>query len=168
MADMLVKLYGLPDASSLFAKLEEQGVTIRRALAPEKHIILKWIEENFSKAWASECDVSFSHQPVGCFLAIEEKQIVGFACYEATCKNFFGPTGVLENQRGRGVGKALLLTTLYAMRHEGYAYAIIGGVGPAEFYEKAVGAKLIEDSTPGIYKGVLKSSKFRVKKKLRT
>ena len=29
---------------------------------------------------------------------------------------------------------------LAAMREDGYAYAIIGGPGPAEFYAKAVGA----------------------------
>ena len=155
MADMLVKLYELPDATEQFAELENLGVTIRRALAPEKHVVVNWVEENFSKAWASECDVSFARQPAGCFIAVESKQIVGFACYEATCKNFFGPTGVLENQRGRGVGKALLFAALKAMRDEGYAYAIIGGVGPAEFYEKAVGAKLIENSAPGIYRGLL-------------
>ena len=28
----------------------------------------------------------------------------------------------------------------------GYAYAIIGGVGPAEFYARAVGAVMIADS----------------------
>jgi hypothetical protein len=28
-------------------------------------------------------------------------------------------------------------------------------VGPAEFYAKAVGAVLIEGSTPGVYRGVL-------------
>lgn len=33
--------------------------------------------------------------------------------------------------------------------------AIIGGVGPAEFYAKAVNAALIPDSTPGIYRGLL-------------
>jgi hypothetical protein len=35
------------------------------------------------------------------------------------------------------------------------SYAIIGGVGPAEFYAKAVGAVPIEGSTPGIYAGML-------------
>ncbi len=151
MPDMLVKLYALTDDLNL----EISGVTIRRALAPEKQVVVKWVEENFSHYWASECDVAFSNQPVSCFIAIEEKKIVGFACYETTCKNFFGPTGVLENMRGRGVGKVLLMKSLYAMRESGYAYAIIGGVGPAEFYEKTVGAKLIEDSAPGIYKGLL-------------
>lgn len=155
MADMLVKLYNLPDAIAQTYELEKRGITVRRALAPEKHIVIDWIEKNFSKAWASECDVAFSHQPIGCFIAIEGKQIVGFTCYEATCKNFFGPTGVLDSQRGRGVGKVLLLRALNAMRDEGYAYAIIGGVGPVEFYERTVGAKLIEDSAPGIYRGLL-------------
>ena len=32
---------------------------------------------------------------------------------------------------------------------------IIGGVGPAEFYAKIVGATIIEDSTPGMYRGLL-------------
>lgn len=40
-------------------------------------------------------------------------------------------------------------------RAEGYAYAIIGGVGPVAFYEKCVGARVIPDSTPGIYRDFL-------------
>ena len=53
---------------------------------------------------------------------------------------------MLEEYQGRGIGKALLLRSLHAMRDEGYQYAIIGGIGPAEFYEKCVGAVLIESS----------------------
>ena len=37
------------------------------------------------------------------------------------------------------------------MREMGYAYAIIGGVGPAEFYAKVCGATVIEGSDPGVY-----------------
>jgi hypothetical protein len=43
------------------------------------------------------------------------------------------------------------------MRHVGYGYAIIGGVGPVAFYQQAVGAQVIEDSTPGVYAGLLRS-----------
>jgi predicted N-acetyltransferase YhbS len=57
--------------------------------------------------------------------------------------------------RGHGIGKILLIECLEAMRAQGYAYAIIGGVGPAAFYSKAVGAALIPGSDPGIYKGIL-------------
>jgi predicted N-acetyltransferase YhbS len=62
---------------------------------------------------------------------------------------------VEETLRGKGIGKALLLECLIAMKAQGYAYGIIGGVGPARFYEKAVGAVLIEGSNPGIYEGIM-------------
>ena len=38
---------------------------------------------------------------------------------------------------------------------KGYAYAIIGGAGPEEFYRKVCGAEVIKGSTPGIYKNML-------------
>jgi len=60
----------------------------------------------------------------------------------------------LEDEQGKGIGKALLLASLHALRNEGYAYAIIGGVGPESFYQKTVGAVLIDGSTPGIYKDI--------------
>ena len=80
---------------------------------------------------------------------------MGFACHDATCPNFFGPTGVAANERTHGIGKALLFNCLDAMKSQGYGYAIIGGVGPAEFYTKAVGAIPIEGSEPGVYRGLL-------------
>jgi predicted N-acetyltransferase YhbS len=61
----------------------------------------------------------------------------------------------MESERGNGVGKALLLACLHGLREMGYVYGIIGGAGPVEFYAKAVGAKVIEDSVPGIYTDLL-------------
>ena len=139
-------------------KQQANGVTIRRALVLEKQLVIEWVRKHFSPGWGNECDVAFSRQPVSCFIAVEEEQLLGFACYDATCLNFFGPTGVLESCRGRGVGKALLLACLHAMKWQGYAYAIIGWVGPAEFYHKIVGAVEIEGSSPGIYAGLLKGT----------
>ena len=155
MADMLVKLYTLPELESAIAQQRAQGIDIRRALAPEKHVVLEWIKRTFGDGWKSECDVAYARQPIACFVAIYQEKPIGFACYDATCRGFFGPTGVSEEGRGKGTGKALLLACLHAMRNEGYGYAIIGGVGPAEFYAKCVGATLIEDSTPGMYRGLL-------------
>jgi GNAT superfamily N-acetyltransferase len=154
---MLVKLYNLPPLEPALAHPEAAGVEIRRAMAAEKHLVVEWVARHFEPYWAGECDVAFSRQPISCFIAVENGQPVGFACHDATARNFFGPTGVLENQRGRGLGQALLLACLHAMRQQGFAYAIIGGVGPAEFYEKVAGATLIPDSTPGIYKNMLES-----------
>jgi hypothetical protein len=153
--DMLVKLYALPPSRDVFEHLGKAAITTRRALAPEKHKVVAWIRQNFSEAWASEVDVAFSRQPVSCFIAIRQKSILGFACHDATCLNFFGPTGVDQNERRNGIGKALLFNCLEAMKQQGYGYAIIGGVGPAEFYAKTVGAIPIEGSEPGVYRGLL-------------
>jgi predicted N-acetyltransferase YhbS len=58
---------------------------------------------------------------------------------------------VRADLRGSGLGAALLLACLGSMREMGYAYAIIGGVGPAKFYEKTVGAFVIPGSEIGIF-----------------
>ncbi len=159
MPDMLVKLYELPRLNPLMQAMEKQDITIRLGLPPEKHIVLQWIRENFSEKWADEADVAFAHKPSAIYLAVDDKtqKLVGFGCYETTCKGYFGPTGVQPEYRGKGIGKALLLACLHGLAHLGYAYGIIGGAGPVEFYQKSVGAIEIPDSVPGIYKGLLRS-----------
>ena len=156
MPDMLVKLYTLPPLEPVLQQQQAVGIDIRRALANEKYLVVDWVRRNFYPNWVSECEVAFTRQPVSCFIAVEQGQLIGFACHDATYRNFFGPTGVSEQVRGRGVGKALLLACLHAMAAQGYGYAIIGWVGPAEFYTKTVGAVEIEGSDPGIYRGMLR------------
>ena len=158
MQDMLVRLYDLPDVVEEEKKLNATGIRIKRPIAPEKHAVVQWVRENFSELWASEVDVAFSHSPVSCLIAYEGPIITGFACYDTTCKNFFGPTGVSEKYRGRSIGKILLIKVLEAMKNAGYAYAIIGGVGPHEYYEKTVGAVLIKGSERSVYQDLIKSA----------
>lgn len=155
MADMLVRLYHLPEIESPEQFEKRTGVVIRRAIGPEKHVVSAWIGERFGQGWVSESEVGFARLPVTTIVAIEDGKLLGFACYDVATKGFFGPTGVDEHERGRGIGKMLFLYTLHLMRLDGYGYAIIGGAGPTEFYAKAVGAEIIADSSPGIYKGML-------------
>jgi GNAT superfamily N-acetyltransferase len=152
MTDMLVRLYALPDLDSALAAVAAHGVAIRRAIAPEKPVVLDWVREHFASSVA-EVETAFAQVPPTCFVAWSGKRVAGFACHEVTARNFFGPEGVEASMRGKGIGKALLLCALHAQRSAGYAYAIIGGVGPgpAEFYAKCVGATVIEGSTPRIY-----------------
>jgi hypothetical protein len=159
MPDMLVKLYELPDLAPTIARQTALNVTIRRAIPPEKHIVVDWVRAIFSRAWASETEIAFSQHPVSCYLAVENDELIGFGCYNATYKGFFGPTGVAEAKRKRGTGEALLLACLHAMYAEGFGYAIIGAAGPTGFYEKAVGAVVIPDSWPGVYRGMLRDKK---------
>ena len=156
MPDMLVHLLDLPDPSESYAALSAEGILIHRPLASTKTRVLDWVKSHSTLSGANECEVCFSRLPVSCFIASREGEVLGYACYHATAPNFFGPTRVLETEQGKGIGKALLLACLHAMRAEGYVYGIIGGVGPAEFYEKCVGASLIPNSTPGIYRFRLK------------
>ncbi len=152
MPDMLVKLYNLADDWGFLAEQAAKGIVIRKPIGPEKHLLVAWVKQHFSDVWSSETDQALSNHPVSCFVAVQNQQIIGFACYDATALGFFGPTGVLEENRGRGTGKALLLACMLDMKLKGYGYAIIGWVGPAMFYEKVVGAVMIPDSTPSVWK----------------
>ena len=98
--------------------------------------------------------MAFSNRPISCFIAIEGRAPIGFACYDATALGYLGPMAVEERCRQKGVGRGLLLACLLDMKPKGYGYAIIGWVGPAEFYSKTIGAVVIEDSddAPSVFK----------------
>ena len=151
MADMLVRLYALPDPAPALLRAARAGVAVRRAEARERSTVVDWVRTTFSPGWADECAAAFGVRPASCFVAVRDRALIGFACHDCTRPNFFGPAGVLEAERGSGVGAALTLAALDAMRAAGYAYAIIGGVGPADFYARVAGATPIDGSTPGIY-----------------
>ncbi|MCS0787578.1 hypothetical protein NX021_05290 [Cytobacillus firmus] len=65
----------------------------------------------------------------------------GFAAFDVyrNRKGYFGPMGVVKTSRIKGAGNALLHHCLRDMKEIGYEYAIIGGAGPIEFYEKLAG-----------------------------
>ena len=151
MPDLLVKLYDLPPAEQ-----PRNDVSVRRAFAAEKRVVTTAVARDFGDRWAGECEVAFTRQPIACFVALQFSQLVGFACYDATARGFFGPLGVRESQRRQGVGRALLLASLHDMVAQGYGYAIIGAAGSAEFY-RSIGTIEIPDSTPGFYRGLLRS-----------
>lgn len=146
MPDILVKLYALDETMT-----DVPSVIFRHPLPHEKTVVREWVARHFDTGWADEFDVSFKHMPPSSFIALRDDRLVGFACYEVTARGFFGPTGVLESERGLGIGVALLKRSLRGLRELGYAYAIIGDAGPVEFYVKTVGGILIPESEPGIY-----------------
>lgn len=151
MPDMLVPLLKLPEVDPLIATMRAYGLIIRRAQTFEIAPVRAFIEKHFSISWADEASVGFSNKPVSTFIAIRDGQVIGFASYECTRRNYFGPTGVMESERGKGIGKVLLLACLQGLKEMGYVYAIIGGAGPTEFYAGACHAIPIPGSVPGIY-----------------
>ena len=156
MPDLLVRLYDLP-APPPSPSLAAESIAVRRAIPPERHVVTGWITRTFATpTWVSECETAFSSLPVSVFIATRGNDLLGFACHDATARGFFGPTAVAEAERGKGVGEALLFATLWAMRAAGHAYAIIGGVGPVDFYRKHLDVLVIPGSDPGIYAGMLR------------
>ena len=152
MPDLLVSLLKLPARKGI----TQPGINVRRAQPFEITPVREFIRNSFSGAWADEVSVGFANKPVTVFIATSNGRVIGFAGYECTRKAFFGPTGVAESERGRGIGKALLLESLWGLRQLGYVYGVIGSAGPVEFYKQAVGAIVIPDSEPGIYTDLLK------------
>ena len=150
MPDLLVNLLKLP------ALEEAREFNVRRAQPFEISQVRRFVSENFSPGWADEISVGFARQPISVFIATIDRELAGFAAYECTRRGFFGPTGVIQSARGKGIGKVLLLESLWALREMGYVYAIIGAAGPVRFYQKTVGAIIIPDSEPGIYTDALK------------
>ena len=155
MSDLLVRLYDLPP-SPASERVAAAGIAVRRALPPERELVITWVREHFGSPWASEVAMGFSQLPVTCWVAVREGVLLGFSCHDATAKGFFGPTGVAEAARGQGLGEALLFAALGGMREAGYAYAVIGDPGPVEFYTRRLDALPIPGSTPGLYAGMLR------------
>ena len=159
MADLLVKLYDNLDFNTYDEIMSSQDVAIKKACITDKNLILDFVEKNFrnESIWRSECEYALFNNPISCHIAVKNKKIIGFACYDATTRGFFGPTGVTETERGKGIGTALLLKSLASMKEMGYAYAIIGWTSNAiNFYIKQVNAVEIPDSPPqkSIYKNM--------------
>ena len=156
MPDLLVRLYDLPHFPSE-AGVAAAGITVRRALGPERRVVMSWVDRHFGDPWVSEVAVGFAQSPITVLVATKAAKLLGFACYDATAKGFFGPTGVDGATRGQGIGEALLIAALKSMREAGYGYAIIGDPGPVAFYKKRLDALDIPGSEPGIYKGLLRA-----------
>ena len=154
MPDLLVNLLKLP----VFEGPEATEFLVQRPQPFELSIVRSFVAANFSAKWADEISIGFARQPVSVFVATIDRELVGFAGYECTRRGFFGPMGVLDRAQAKGVGRALLLASLSALREMGYVYAIIGAAGPVGFYQQTAGAIVIPDSEPGIYTDLLKNT----------
>ncbi len=154
--DMLVNLLDLPFIGEEERKLRnEENVVIRRAVTPDMYRVLDFIEKYSTLSAKGEATVAFSHQPVTLYIATYYDEIVGYACYEATFRSYFGPLRVRDDWQKKGIGKLLLIKSLEGLRDMGYIYGVIGFVGPVDFYKKAVNAVEIPNSTPGGYRDML-------------
>ena len=153
--DMLIKLYP-PEAPGLaLSAADAAAAVVRKPIGPEHDALVRWAAERFGPGWASELRVALANRPVTVWIATRGTALLGFACFDATARGFFGPIGIDAEARGRGLGAALLRACLRDMRATGYGYAIVGGVGAPAFFSRVGGAVEIAGSTPGLYENRL-------------
>ncbi len=119
---------------------------LRKAKPDDEEKLVSFVEENFSDEWAGIIKDAFLSSEPTVYVALDENDnFIGFAAFDVyqNKKGYFGPMGVVTTNRTHGTGYALLHHCLKEMKEVGYEYAIIGGAGPIEFYEKACNAVVI-------------------------
>jgi N-acetylglutamate synthase-like GNAT family acetyltransferase len=124
----------------------KQFPMVRRAEKRDKEILCAFVEENFSAEWAETVKAGMMQQEPPVYISFSEAgELIGFAAFDSYQgkKGYFGPMGVARGSREKGTGSALLHACLKNMKEIGYEYAVIGGAGPIEFYEKACRAVVI-------------------------
>lgn len=142
-ADMIVDLREFFATQRAEDSGESRDVNVRRAEEADRERLATFITAEFGERWARGMSVAYARKPTSSFVAIRDDEIIGFAFYDIAFLGYFGAMGVRETDRGCGVGARLLLLALGDMARKGYAYAIIGDVGPIDFYKKVCGAIVI-------------------------
>lgn len=146
--DMIINLY--------LREIWRQNLTIsiRQIFPSDKQNMMDFMDCEFSneKGWKMEVERGWCNGTL--LIAVKDKEIIGFICYDCTGKGYLGPFGVSEKYRRQGIGKELLYACLDAMKIRGYGYGIVGWVsddrkgGPATFYKKVAKAEYIPFSNP--------------------
>jgi GNAT superfamily N-acetyltransferase len=120
------------------ARLDAAGVKVLTAGGDAP----AWVRGIWGDGWAWEVEESLERPGAGCYVAVRDGEILGFAAYGANRPSWFGPMGTAPAAEGLGVGRVLLRRCLADQRAAGHGTAQIGWAGPIGFYSKAVAARL--------------------------
>ena len=134
-------------------RLPAAGITpLREHRTPER--ILGWIDAEFGGTWSSEAALG------GIWIFEDAAGPVAFAAFDPRGLRFhwlrswaergavgiFGPIGVVERARGKGLGTILVRASMYSLRERGYRQGLIPVVRPdiVPFYERSASATMVE------------------------
>jgi LmbE family N-acetylglucosaminyl deacetylase len=149
--DLLVKLYEINDDPAIMQRMTDQGIQIKRVMPMNTTKVYDFIKDNFAATWADECLPSILRGD--CYVAVKDRQLLGFFAIETPAKGFTGPIGVLSSARRMGISRALGLTGIKAMKAKGYKYAVSGRVHPwfQEVEKSIVGVEPIPNCAGSYY-----------------
>jgi GNAT superfamily N-acetyltransferase len=113
------------------------------AALPPHSRILDFIEREFGRIWRFEAAKAFERERPTIVVEVVDGELAGFAAYDVNNRGlgFFGPTGVKESMRGRGIGCRLLLASLSGLRELGHERVVIPWTDALEFYARCCGAQ---------------------------
>ncbi|MGD6855096.1 GNAT family N-acetyltransferase [Bacillus infantis] len=137
--DLAVHLASYSPPDKLFS-------TVRKAGKKDREMLAAFAEAHFSAEWAQTAEAGMEQEEPPVYIAFSgDGKLIGFAVFDSYKgkKGYFGPMGVAGGTREKGTGSALLHACLKNMKEIGYEYAVIGGAGPIEFYEKTCRAVVI-------------------------
>jgi GNAT superfamily N-acetyltransferase len=105
--------------------------------------VLDFIERDFGRIWRFEASHAFERDTPTIYVTEHDGAIAGFAAHDVNNRGlgWFGPTGVSQSLRGRGIGRSLLLASLADLRRLGYSRAVIPWTDALDFYRKSCGAE---------------------------
>lgn len=128
-----------------FPTIPTSVITFRKAKLSDAPSLKIFVEKEFGNGWLDSIENGFSQEDIPIFIAQDEQEILGFACFDVVRrkKGLFGPMGTSLSNRTQGIGYTLLHYCLGEMKEIGYEYAVIGEAGPLEFYEKSCNAVVI-------------------------
>lgn len=123
---------------------QHSDYTFSRIQSNEFKDTFRFVKHHFPDGtWAEEVELSFKLNPPKTFIAKDLKgEIIGWATHSQFFPGSFGPTGVLESKRGKGIGTELLKWCLWDMKEDGIENCQIMWVedNTVKFYSKTVGA----------------------------
>ena len=121
---------------------EPFAVEIARA-TPDDETGLQALLDAEWPSWAAEAGAALANSPPTLFVARRAARVVGFAAWDANNRGTgcFGPMGVAPDERGKGIGRALLQRCLDDMRRQGHAAAVIAWADNEAFYARCARAK---------------------------
>ncbi|MEO7039203.1 MAG: GNAT family N-acetyltransferase [Candidatus Elarobacter sp.] len=148
--------YGASGLARAHDAAARAGYTLRRTDGPDDRLAA-WIDFAFPGSWWSSEAAAGS-----AWVAERDGAIAGFAAFGQRGLRFpwlkrwhartdvgvFGPYGVGEPDRGRGIGEALLNAALCGLRESGYGFALIAAVAGArliDLYVQRTGGTIVEE-----------------------
>ena len=101
-------------------KLAREGTIITPYKAEHTLPLLDFTKREFPGDWVRVVREAMIKTPSPLLIALDKTEIVGFAHHD---RQRFGPIGVAQSQRGRGVGQILMFATLQLQREQNFRTA---------------------------------------------